>query len=155
MKLAEGLALRADLQKRLLSLQERAQANALHQEGEKPPEDAPVLVADAERALAELERLIARINATNSAAQIPALGLTATEALARRDVLRLRHALYTKVADAATGRSGVRRQMRSELTFVAAIDVQELRAKADRTAQELRALDALIQQSNWSIELSE
>ena len=45
--------------------------------------------------------------------------------------------------------------MRSELTFVAAIDVQELRAKADRTAQELRELDALIQQSNWSIDLSE
>jgi hypothetical protein len=55
--------------------------------------------------LGELETLIRRINRTNAAADMGA-DSTITDALARRDVLRMRHSAVTATADAATGRSG-------------------------------------------------
>jgi hypothetical protein len=158
MKLAEALALRSDLQKRVASLVERAQVNARFQEGESPAENASALVAEADTLLDELEKLIAGINRTNSVTQIGDSGVTATQALAHRDILRARHSMYTKVADAAAGQMSTRgvpfgRQLRSELKLVSAVDVEELRAKADQSAIELRELDAQIQETNWSVDL--
>lgn len=91
MKLAEGLALRADAVRRVDQLRARIVASARYQEGEEPPEDAAALLAEANAVLDDLQTLIRRINRTNAAAQIGDVG-TLTDALARRDVLRLRHA---------------------------------------------------------------
>jgi hypothetical protein len=153
MKLAEGLALRADAARRVEQLRARIVASARYQEGEEPPEDAAALLAEAGVALDDLEGLIRRVNRTNAAAQIGA-GETITDALARRDVLRLRHAVVTAAADAATGRSqGGIRQLRSELKMLAALPVAQLRAQADEIARELRELDIRIQRSNWEVDL--
>jgi hypothetical protein len=43
MKLAEGLALRADAMRRVEQLRARIAASARYQEGEEPPEDASAL----------------------------------------------------------------------------------------------------------------
>ncbi len=102
MKLAEALAERADAQKRLEQLRSRSQAAARYQEGEEPVEDANALLAEAEEILVRLEELIRRINRTNSSQEIEP-GVTITDAIARRDVLRLRRALYAGLADAAAG----------------------------------------------------
>jgi len=154
MKLAEGLALRADAARRVEQLRSRIAGSARYQEGEEPPEDAAALLAEAGAALDELQILIRRINRTNAAAQIGADG-TITDALARRDVLRLRHALVTTAADAAAGNShgGIARQLRSELKMLAALPVAELRAQADEIARELRELDVRIQRANWEVDL--
>src|SRR5215831_15772864 len=154
MKLAEGLALRADAVRRVEQLRARIVASARYQEGEEPPEDAATLLADAASALDDLETLIRRINRTNAAAQIGDDG-TLTDALAHRDVLRLRHAVVTAAADAAAGRSqaGIARQLRSELKMLAALPVAQLRAQADEIARELRELDVRIQRSNWEVDL--
>ena len=164
MRLAEALALRSDASKRFEQLRSRAQANARYQEGEPPAEDAGELLAEADRVLAELEDLIRRINRTNAATMLaltppprPMLEeqMTVTDAIARRDVLRWRHALYTSVADAASGGSGpgMVRQMRSELRYVSAVTVSELRTAADETAKQHRELDVRIQQANWETDL--
>jgi hypothetical protein len=154
MKLAEGLALRADAARRVEQLRSRIAGSARYQEGEEPPEDAASLLAQAGAALDELQILIRRINRTNAAAQIGADG-TITDALARRDVLRLRHAVVTTAADAAAGNShgGIGRQLRSELKMLAALPVAELRAQADEIARELRELDVRIQRANWEVDL--
>jgi hypothetical protein len=154
MKLGEALALRADTARRVEQLRARIVASARYQEGEEPPEDASALLAEAGAALDELEVLIRRINRTNAAAQIGADG-TITDALARRDVLRLRHSVITTAADAAAGRSqaGMGRQLRSELKILTALPVARLRAQADEIARELRELDVRIQSSNWEVEL--
>jgi hypothetical protein len=154
MKLAEGLALRADATRRVERLRARIVASARYQEGEEPPEDAAALLDEAGAALDELETLIQRVNRTNAAAQIGDDG-TLTDALARRDVLRLRHALLTAAADAAAGRSqgGVARQLRSELKMLAALPVAQLRSQADEIARELRDLDVRIQRYNWEVDL--
>lgn len=154
MKLAEGLALRADAVRRVERLRARIVASARYQEGEDPPEDAGALLAEASEALDELETLIQRINRTNAAAHIGDDG-TLTDALARRDVLRLRHAVLTAAADAAAGRSqgGMTRQLRSELRMLAALPIVQLRAEADQIARELRELDVRIQGFNWEVDL--
>mgnify|MGYP000955679709 CR=1 FL=1 len=154
MKLAEALTARADLQRRIEQLRARITANARFQEGEEPSEDANALLVDAETDLARLRDLIRRINATNARLDLGTDG-TMTDALATRVVLRLRHSLLTDAAASASGNTQFPRQMRSELRQISALPVAELRANADRVAQELRELDNRIQQANWTNDLEE
>ncbi|UTX54552.1 DIP1984 family protein [Leucobacter aridicollis] len=173
MKLAEALALRGDTQKRIAQLRSRIVANAHYQESDTPVEDAAALLAEVELAVGELEVLVRSINATNSAIQLeiapksPSGGrrrqqsgaataseVTMTDALARRDSLRLRHSILVEAADAAQDQ-GMFRQMRSELRQISALQVPDLRAQADTLARELRELDAQIQQANWLNDLVE
>ncbi|WP_327001280.1 DIP1984 family protein [Dactylosporangium sp. NBC_01737] len=152
MKLAEALALRADAAQRAQQLSARVNSSARYQEGETPAEDAAALLAEAGAVLDELESLIRRINRTNAATRIE--GGTLTDALARRDVLRLRHATVTAAANAASG-EGQRgyRQLRSELKMLSALPVAELRGRADDLARQLREVDTLIQRTNWEADL--
>jgi hypothetical protein len=153
MKLAEGLALRADATKRAEQLRARIASNARYQEGEPPSEDAAALLTEAGEVLDELESLIRRVNRTNAAT--PFGDGTLTDAIARRDILRLRHSLLTTSADAAAGRNqgGMGRQLRSELRWLSALPVAELRGQADEIAKELRTLDVGIQRVNWEADL--
>jgi hypothetical protein len=157
MKLAEALLLRADRNRALAQLTHRIQGSARYQEGEKPPEDAQELVTGASTLLDELEGLIRNINRTNSATVMED-GRTVTDALAERDVLRLRFSLLTSSAEAASGsgqRLGMIRATRSELKFMRALDVKALRQQASAVARRARELDGRIQQVNWTTELEE
>lgn len=154
MKLAEALALRADAVRRVEQLRHRVTDNARYQEGEEPAEDATALLTEADAVLDDLEGLIRRINRTNAAAVIGPQG-TMTDALARRDILRKRHALLVAAADAAAGqgRLGMMRQLRSELKTLTALPVTQLRTRADHIARQIRDLDVRIQQANWEVDL--
>jgi hypothetical protein len=154
MKLAEALALRSDAMKRVERLRSRAQACARYQEGEEPAERAADLLAEADTVLSRLEDLMGRINKTNAATAFDD-EMTLTDAIARRDVLKLRHSVLSSVADAAAG-GGCRgfRQMRSELRELAAVPVTELRAAADDVARQCRDLDVQIQRVNWEADLA-
>lgn len=155
MRLAEALTARADLQRRIEQLRARIVANARYQEGEEPAEDAAALIVEADAALTQLRDLIRRINSTNARLDLGADG-TMTDALAARDVLRLRHSVLTDAAAAASGSNDqFLRQMRSELRQVSALPVAQLRSRADAVAQELRELDNRIQQANWANDLEE
>ncbi|MBQ1041897.1 MULTISPECIES: DIP1984 family protein [unclassified Micromonospora] len=152
MKIAEALALRAEAARRAEQLRVRITASARYQEGETPAEDASALLVEAAGVLGELETLIRRINRTNAATVVD--GGTLTDALARRDVLRLRHGVVTAAADAASG-EGQRgyRQLRSELKMVPALPVSELRRQADELARQIREVDTTIQRTNWEVDL--
>ncbi|MEM6782422.1 MAG: DIP1984 family protein [Bacteroidota bacterium] len=152
MKLAEALILRADLQKRLVQLRQRILQNAKTQEGDAPAEDPTMLMAEFEGDAAALQDLIARINRTNLAVATEA-GPTMTDALAARDVLRLRAALYRDAANEATQTRD--RYTRSEVKYVRAIDVAKTREQADALSKALRTLDAQIQAANWQHDLKE
>lgn len=112
------------------------------------------MLAESDEVLATLEALIRRINRTNSTVEMGQDG-TLTDALARRDVLRLRHSVITSAADAAagTGDRGYGRQLRSELMMLSALPVAELRARADLLAKEIREVDVRIQRANWEVDL--
>ncbi|MEV4927098.1 DIP1984 family protein [Streptomyces roseoverticillatus] len=154
MKLAEALAERAEAARRVEQLRARMVSSARYQEGETPAEDAAALLAETGEVLDTLESLIRRINRTNAAAKVGQDG-TLSDALARRDVLRLRHSVVTAAADAAagTGERGYGRQLRSELMMLSALPVAELRARADVLAREIREIDVCIQRANWEVDL--
>ncbi|OZC97097.1 hypothetical protein CH281_23155 [Rhodococcus sp. 06-221-2] len=157
MKLAEALAERGELIKRTEHLKVRILANARHQDGESPAEDAGILLSEYNSALDRLEVLIRRINRTNSAAAVR--DGTITDALASRDVLRMRHKAISAASDAASGRNQEHRygprQLRSELVYVAALPVAELRSAADDVAKQIRLVDLEIQRVNWEFDLVE
>jgi hypothetical protein len=152
MKLGEALTLRSQLLARIGQVRERLKASALVQEGESPPEDPSALLAEFDSMANELEQLIASINRTNLATQLPS-GQTLTGALARRDVLPLRQAVLRQVADVAGERQ--QRYGRAEIRILPTVDVGELRRQADQLARERRELDSSIQETNWTTELQE
>lgn len=152
MLLAEALAHRADLNARMSQLAARAVNNARLQEGDEPVEDPAALLAEHERLTDELAELVTAINRTNLAVEINS-GVTMTAALARRDRLRTLHRVRTSVADAASQRQD--RFTRSEVKFVAAVDVAPLRRSADDAARALRELDTRIQEVNWTSQLQQ
>lgn len=152
MKLAEALMLRADYQRRITQLKGRLQMNARVQEGDAAAEDPQALLAEIEQVAVELERMIQRINRTNSATPLDETQ-TLADALAARDVMGTRQKVYADLATAAMVRHD--RFSRAEVRFVAAVNVAATQAKADEYARRRRELDARIQAANWTVDLVE
>jgi uncharacterized protein YlxW (UPF0749 family) len=150
MKLAEALLLRADMQKKFASLKARAQRYTVVQEGEKPAEDPAAILQEADQVAASLQQLIYAINRTNLHNSIKS-GTSLTEALAMRDALVMRHSMLQGVIDACAKppeRYGVK-----EIRWVATVKVRDLQKKVDDLAQEIRELNASIQEAGWKVEL--
>ena len=150
MKLAEGLLLRADIQKKLASLQARAQKYALVQEGERPAEDPQVILREVDAVTGELQLLVFAVNRANLKHKIKT-GETLTEALAKRDALVLRHGTLESVISACARppeRYGIK-----EIRWVTTIDVRDLQSRADALAKDIRELNAAIQEAGWQVEL--
>jgi hypothetical protein len=152
MKLAEGLGLRADCQKRIEQLKQHLTRNARIQQGDSPAENPEDLINELERVAADLAALIQRINRTNAATMIDER-TSLSDALAMRDVLGIRHRIYTALAEAASVTQG--RYSRSEVKYRSTVNVKEIQQRADDLAREHRILDARIQELNWRTELSE
>jgi len=150
MKLAEALARRADLQKRIEQMRGRLQQSALVQEGDNPPEDTEELLRESEGMLAELEDLVGRINRTNLEATL-ADGRTLTVALAERDALALRYGLLSGLVRMASER--VPRYGRNEIRVLSTVNVAEKRRQMDQLALRRRDLDTRLQQANWTTDL--
>lgn len=149
MKLAEALAERADLQKRIEQTRARLKNNAWVQEGERPAEDPTALEKELAALCDQLEKLIARINLTNAAAAEEGVSITAL--LARRDALSVYTAGLRDFLDEASHTPV--RAARGEIKILPTVSVQEYRKKADALSKELRELDMRIQRLNWTTDL--
>jgi hypothetical protein len=149
-KLAEALLLRADLQKKLASLQTRAQKYVVVQEGERPAEDPRELLKQIDAMAADLQRLVYAINRTNLDHKIKS-GESLTEALAKRDSLVLRHRALQGVIDACV--RPVERYGTKEIRWVMTVDVPTLQSQVDGLAKQVRELNAAIQEAGWAVDL--
>lgn len=152
MKLAEALIRRADSQKRFEQVKARLLVNAKVQEGDVPAETPTELLAELSRVANELLEFIKRINKTNSVTAFTDRE-TLSDALAERDVLKLQRVAYAELAQTAAISQG--RYTRSEVKFVATVNVAEIQRHADELAKNYRELDARIQELNWQTELVE
>jgi hypothetical protein len=152
MKLAEALLLRADTQKKLASLQVRAQKYAFVQEGERPAEDPQAILHEVEAVSLALARLVTNINRTNLHHTIKT-GESLTEALATRDALVLRHRILQGVIDACA--KPPERYGMKEIRWVATVDVAQLQTQVDLLAKQIRELNAAIQEAGWRVELEQ
>ncbi|HET9341317.1 MAG TPA: DIP1984 family protein [Candidatus Eremiobacteraceae bacterium] len=152
MKLGEALKLRSDNLRKIEELRVRAVASAQIQEGTKPPDDSNELIAEIERLRGETTDLIQRINRTNVATRLSD-GSVLADALAQRDAyLALRGALQGIAKAAAEPQQ---RYMRSEIRVVRTVDAAAILKRADDLSRKHRQLDALIQELNWSTELTD
>ena len=151
MKLAEALLERKSLKQKIESLQSRLAESVMVQEGDKPVEDPQALMAELNEATDALETLIKQINATNNVATLPD-GVSVSEAIVSRDLLRLRRETLEQVAQSTSMRQN--RYMRTEVRFVPTIDSAELRKRIDALSKSWRELDAQIQAVNWTTELA-
>lgn len=149
-KLAEALIQRADLQKRLAQVQARVLENARVQEGDEPAEDPNRLIEEFKAMVDQLIDLVARINRTNLTVKL-ADGQTLTDAISKRDGLKLKAGMYRVAADAGVGKQA--RVTRSEIKFVSMVQVGRLREEADQVSRQFRELDSLIQAANWNNDL--
>jgi len=148
-KLANALMERAELQTKIRQLKIRLMNNAQVQEGERPAEDPAFLLKELEAAYAALETLIARINRTNSETTVK--GETLTALLARRDCLEGKNDALREFSGAASAL--VSRRTVGEIKIRSTVDVPALQKEIDRLSKQLRELDALIQETNWTTEL--
>src|ERR671921_139144 len=153
MKLAEALANRADLQRRIEQMRGRLQKSALVQGGESPTGDPQVLLDETERIVSELEGYVRRINRTNLSATLADGETTLTDALARRDALTLRYGNLNILVSTASDR--MPRYGRAEIRILPAVEVGPLRRRMDELARQRRELDIAIQQANWATDLTE
>ena len=151
MKLANALSERADVQKRLQQLAVRMNNNAKVQEGQKPAEDPAALLKELDALCARMEKLVAAINLTNS--RTVADGVTLTELLSRRDVLKQRMSILRSFLDTAS--SKIDRYSRSEIVIESTVSVAKLQKQVDALSKELRELDEKIHELNWTTDLIE
>ncbi len=150
MKLAEALLLRGDVQKKVASLRARIERNGLVQEGNAPHEDPNALLKEAHGVIEELEGLVKSINLANLKHTLPD-GRTLTEAIAKRDSLVQWHSLL-QAAISSTQREPDRYSVR-EIRWVATLDTASLQKQVEDLAKKIREINALIQETNWKVEL--
>lgn len=153
MKLAEALILRADAQKNIAMLRDRLRRAVRVQEGDTPAEPPESLLQELASATASYVRLVKRINLTNASTPFSTDGGTLTEALADREGLAMTCSTLSQAIEAA-GTQDVR-WGRSEVKFVATIDVAALQKQFDDASRRMRELDMRIQQVNWQVDLIE
>ncbi len=151
MKLAEALQERADLNIRIQQLRSRLENNAIVQEGEQPTENPADLQAELDSSLSRLAWLISRINLTNCRTSVN--GQSLTEMIAQKDTLTLKLSIYRELVNTA-GRCSFRARQ-TEIKMLPTVPVAELQKRVDRMAKELRLLDNLLQQTNWTTDLIE
>lgn len=149
MKLAEALQERADLNIRIQQLRSRLENNAFVQEGEQPSENPKDLLTELNEGVNRLEWLIGSINLTNCTTSVD--GQTLTEMIAKKDALTLKLSVYRDFVNTAS-RSAYRAR-NTEIKILPTVSVAELQKQVDLMSKELRLLENLLQQTNWTTEL--
>lgn len=124
MKLAEALAQRSDLQKRIAQMDGRLKAACKVQEGDEPAERPESLFEEFNRCIDELEQLIRKINRTNQSVVL-ADGATIADKIALRDVLKLKVQELQNLLSFLSERPD--RYSRQEIRYVNTVDVKEVR----------------------------
>ena len=151
MKLAEALQERADLNQKIARLRQRIGYNVLVQEGEKSMEDPKALMNELDSAISRLGKLMADINLTNCQTQVGEK--TLTELIAQKDALSLKLNAYRDIAYEAN--QNTKRASRTEIKIKSQVKVAEIQKAADDMAAEIRKLDNMLQETNWTTELIE
>ncbi|MDE5584261.1 MAG: DIP1984 family protein [Ruminococcus sp.] len=151
MKLAEALALRAEMKNKINNIHSRLLQNAKVQEGEKPAENPYTLIEELNSVSDEMARLIRNINYTNCMTVED--GVSLSDIIAEKEVLQKKiSVLRNFLLNAGTL---VDRYSKKEIKIYSTVDVVELQKKVDAMSKHLRELDMNIQRINWTVDLIE
>ena len=150
-KLAEALAERAAIRKKLDVLASRMEMNSKVYEDEKPVEDPKRLLEELNVLTARYDELISMINTANSNT-VASNGETLTKLLARRDTLKIKAELLNRLLR-STDKEPYFHRNKDQPKEIVTIDVPSLRKEADDLSKMARKTDALIQEANWNTEI--
>lgn len=150
MRLAELLYDRKIIKEEIKRIKERLNLSAKVQEGDTVPVESPEeLKAILINLFGRLEELITKINNSNVKCRIE--GKNLMELIAERDRYSgIAKALH-ELAEGATPKS--ERFSRKEIRYVPVVNIKEIRREADDYAGKARAIDAIIQVTNWDTEV--
>jgi uncharacterized coiled-coil DUF342 family protein len=150
MKLAEMLNERKAVKDEIKKIRQRLELSVKIQEGDREPAEPPEELKQALIQLYEkLEKLISKINRTNVDVLIE--GKSLMEMIAERDRDIAVAAALNGLAEDATPRET--RFSRSEIRFLPAVNIKELRKEADAYSKKAREIDNKIQGVNWTTEV--
>lgn len=152
MKLAEALLERSDLNTKIETMRVRLDNNARIQEGADVGEKPTELLKELDKYLARFEYLVAAINRTNEST-CAKNGKTLSELIAKRDALSKRISILKEFYRQAS--SVVTRLTHTEIKILPAYDINKLQRDIDACSKELREVDTLLQESNWTADLIE
>lgn len=152
MKLAEALILRADLQKELMGLKNRIKQNLLFQEDEEPSENPYTLYDEILLKIDEIEKLVLKINKTNSN-YIISNNESISDLIVKREMLGKKINILREIAEEATVK--VNRYSQTEIKIFSAMKVDELQREINKYSKIYRELDTKLQGLNWTIDLME
>lgn len=151
MKLAEALAIRADLQRRLSQLNTRLLNNSKVQEGEEPSENPKELLSELDNCIFRLEYLIKSINYTNCVTIID--GVSIADLIAKKDTLTKKATITRNFLNSAS--ETITRYSNKEIKVHSTVNVAELQKNLDLLSKDLRELNVKIQGANWNTDLIE
>ncbi len=151
MKLAEALALRAEMRTKMNNIQSRLNNNAKVQDGETPAENPYTLIKELDNVSDEMENLIKNINYTNC--MTLENGVSLTDMIAEKDILKEKITVMKNFLSNAG--AVVNRYSNTEIKIHSTVDVSELQKKVDAMSKHLRELDMNIQRINWTVDLIE
>ncbi|MGL4875871.1 MAG: DIP1984 family protein [Clostridium sp.] len=149
MKLAEGLNLRADLQKRIANLKERLIQNAKVQEGDIPSENPSTLLDELNNNIIELENIIKLINRTNSSTYVDNESIS--DMIAKRDTLGLKLSILRSFISESANK--IERYSNKEIKILSTINVAEKQKEIDNLSKEYRLIDTKLQGLNWTTDI--
>ncbi len=149
MQLAEALAIRKDLSRKIEQIKSRLLSNVRLQQGDKPAEEPEELFKELDSCLVQLQSLIAHINKTNM--NTVSEGRTLTEMMAEKEVLGKRIEILRAVFD--KGNETQDRYSRTEIKMVTVIDIKVLNKQIEKLSEQLRKLDIKIQGLNFLTDL--
>lgn len=150
MRLAELLYDRKIIKEEIKRIKERLNLSAKVQEGDTVPVESPEeLKATLINLFGRLEELITKINNSNIKCRIE--GKNLMELIAERDRYSAITRALHELAECATPKS--ERFSRKEIRYVPVVNIKEIRREADDYAGKARAIDAIIQVTNWDTEV--
>lgn len=150
MRLAELLYDRKIIKEEIKRIRERLNLSAKVQEGDTVPVESPEeLKAILINLFGRLEELITKINNSNIKCRIE--GKNLMELIAERDRYSAIAKALHELAEGATPKS--ERFSRKEIRYVPVVNIKEIRKEADDYAGKARAIDAIIQVTNWDTEV--
>ena len=109
------------------------------------------LLRELDESVNRLEYLMAAINHTNDTTE--AGGMTLTQLIAKKDALMLRMAAYKDLVQEAGYNTS--RARGTEIKVIPTMKTAALQKEVDRMAKEVRQLDNLLQETNWTKDLAE
>ncbi|MBO4552092.1 MAG: DIP1984 family protein [Candidatus Methanomethylophilaceae archaeon] len=148
MKLAEALAERSAIRKKIDALSSRLEKNSKVFEGEEPVEDPKRLLEELNILTSRHEELIFRINTAN-AVTAASNGETLARLLARRDTLADKVGVLNALLRSTEKERPFYRN-KDSLKEIVTVDVRSVREEADALAKSVREIDTMIQEANWS-----